>query len=319
MEALEAMDTEDTASQAAEPGPVPAAETAAESSIGSRCRTLAESAAFPAEATPDGKRRRRSGVMGWASARATQAGTSTADPAESEADPAADGGSEGGVSPGKLDSSVDEGNRVCVGCQRSSQTGVDWFDQTKPVSWAFNSGRGHWCRECHSLWRTSYSHAHTLHFFGKHIKENERNFAEWEISLVAYLSLMAEQVGRITAAAVTQRVSSLRFATNLLGLSMKPSIFVPAASLSKSSGSVIPKPSKDPKDLAVMMADDGSFRLGMWCPLSWGGIAERFERACDSAEKEWKTDLRASNIHETPERCKGSRGAGEQSSFLQKS
>ena len=42
--------------------------------------------------------------------------------------------------------------RCCLGCLRSGHHSTSFFSE-EPVEWLYDSQRGSWCRECHTVWR----------------------------------------------------------------------------------------------------------------------------------------------------------------------
>ena len=73
---------------------------------------------------------------------------------------------------------VDVGEeKACYGCSRTFASGRDYIDPTNRVVWV-SSGRGHWCKDCWTAWRTCYSCDHSLPLFQRWLRE-EQNKREW--------------------------------------------------------------------------------------------------------------------------------------------
>lgn len=80
---------------------------------------------------------------------------------------------------------------------------------------------------------------------------------EWDLHLVAYLSLVAEDIGRITAGNVTERIKVLRFMQRILGISFTRSVIVPAADLYSNNLPMKAPLSLDPSALTTMVTAQG--------------------------------------------------------------
>jgi hypothetical protein len=104
-------------------------------------------------------------------------------------------------------------SQTCNGCARIKGSSVCFVNMDEFVQWpSGSSGRGLWCRDCHTTWRTYFSATHTLLFFSKWIRV-ERNFKDFEAALVAYLSIRAEggQDRRVTSAMISERLKMLQW------------------------------------------------------------------------------------------------------------
>lgn len=114
---------------------------------------------------------------------------------------------------------------VCLGCGRGKRSGRDFADPGRPVTWAFTDGRGQWCRECHTTWRTAFSGSHTLSLFGAWIRvpENLRTFHTY---LLAYITLAQEDKKHITAGMIVERTLAISFALKLLGIPQDPCVLL---------------------------------------------------------------------------------------------
>ena len=124
----------------------------------------------------------------------------------------------------KVEEEVGEKIQTCNGCARIKGSSVCFVNMDELVQWPPGSGgRGLWCRDCHTTWRTHFSATHTLLLFSKWIRV-ESNFRDFDAALVAYLSLRAEggQDRRITSAMILERITMLRWLSGLLGWQLAP-------------------------------------------------------------------------------------------------
>ena len=117
-------------------------------------------------------------------------------------------------SPGVKDELQDKGADGCLGCHRQPG-GRSFYVAGEPLEWAFHEGRGKWCRDCYNCWRVQYSLTHTLELFGQWLKMS-RNFKEWQVALVAYLSLKFEKCSQIRKKSLQKRIKNDQVARPLV-------------------------------------------------------------------------------------------------------
>ncbi len=115
------------------------------------------------------------------------------------------------ASPGKAEAF--DAKAGCHGCGRLRDGGMCFRDPSQPVVWAYPDGRGHWCADCHTTWRTMFSSSHTIALFATWI-QNPSNLAIFHQHLLAYISFGAVTV--IRREAFEERVELIQ---NLLRLS----------------------------------------------------------------------------------------------------
>ena len=120
----------------------------------------------------------------------------------------------------------------CLACKRVYLSNACWLEAGAAVQWAFPKGRGAWCRECHSCWRTSFSHEHSLILFGPWIRTATNNL-RFQMHLLAHLSLVKEGIMKITLPMVSVRISSIKYTLGLLGMPLVPSVVVPIFDLNE--------------------------------------------------------------------------------------
>ena len=185
----------------------------------------------------------------------------------------------------KVEEEVGEKIQTCNGCARIKGSSVCFVNMDELVQWPPGSGgRGLWCRDCHTTWRTHFSATHTLLLFSKWIRV-ESNFRDFEAALVAYLSLRAEggQDRRITSALIFERITMLRWLTGLLGWQLAP-FMIKTLDEIRSQGGLLSsssddQPAFDPKSLCTIKTKDG-FLLGVMVPSTLASCSSSFTRPC---------------------------------------
>ena len=63
---------------------------------------------------------------------------------------------------GAAPSSNDAPRPTCEGCARVHGISPDFLVVGETCVWAHPNGKGMWCRECHTTWRTNFQHLHAL-------------------------------------------------------------------------------------------------------------------------------------------------------------
>ena len=110
---------------------------------------------------------------------------------------------------------------ACSGCGRVRGIGKCFREEGRLVEWAYPDGRGIWCQDCFTVWRTSYQNVHTQRSFEKWISD-PANLATFLVTLFAYVSLLVEGATRITAALISERVALLQWVSRMLGVPLGP-------------------------------------------------------------------------------------------------
>lgn len=147
----------------------------------------------------------------------------------------------------------------CLGCKRVYLSNTCWFEVGAEVGWAFPKGRGAWCRECHSCWRTCFSHEHSLQLFGPWIRTATNNL-KFQIHLMAHLSLVKEGIMKVNLQMVADRITVTKYILGLLGMPLAPSVVVPIFDLNEAS---LQAAVCDP-NLLVNMVIGGKQSLGLF-------------------------------------------------------
>ena len=135
------------------------------------------------------------------------------------------------------------GMRVCLGCMRDEQTATSFFSQD-PVEWLYDSYRGSWCRECHTIWRHCRKGTMTLTLYEIHLAQDNRNRVAHMQLVVALISLRIESVKRVSKEILEFRRNMLQTICGILGIPFGPLLIKEwvtqsAASSSSSGGSAM--------------------------------------------------------------------------------
>ena len=171
------------------------------------------------------------------------------------------------------DGSVDV---ACIGCHRSRENGTCYIVPSEDMQWALPDNRGLWCRDCFSCWRTCFSQSHSLTLFAVWLKSpvNEQAF---ESRLVAFLSLKREGHDRITGAMVGDRLESMKFIFQMVGLPLEPSAVVLVEEIFSENS-----PCPDVRDVSALsfttIRTTSADRLGAFVPLGEIARSAEFQR-----------------------------------------
>ena len=167
---------------------------------------------------------------------------------------------------GSADSNAtdEKAKKPCPGCAR--RYGIDFCFYTLAIilRWAFPEGRGQFCSDCHTVWRTIYSSTIGLTFFVKWL-EDEVNFDTWRQQLSAFCSFRKEGVRPITVGLIADRVESYKFMSRFLGTPIQQMQVVPLKQcLDKDSTRYLPN--IDVNSLITLVAPDASCQTGVMVP-----------------------------------------------------
>ena len=166
-------------------------------------------------------------------------------------------------------------DKECHGCGRSRDSGKDWLRAGQSLAWGWPDGRGNYCKDCHTTWRTVYSSEHALATFGAWLKQPE-NRIPWWMHLIAYLTLKQDSISagggdaQIRASHICERAKVLRMFLNMLGIPAGGFVVdlleTEENSDAGSSSTPAPGESMDPRALVSVFAKEGP-RLGVLRPL----------------------------------------------------
>lgn len=180
----------------------------------------------------------------------------------------------------------------CLGCQR--QKGVDrcFLVTEKVVEWAWSDGRGRFCLDCYSTWRTLYKDTHTLSLFTSWIRSpgNRKGFL---VNLAASLSLVWEGAKRITSQMIKDRVALIKFLSRLLGFPLE-NVHVHLLAHLPQRDLIDTAAPLDPANLVNIMTADG-LCLGLPAPSPLNSGISAFPRPCGSGRLDAITPLQTEN------------------------
>ena len=126
----------------------------------------------------------------------------------------------------RLDPAFD-GERICIACSRASSTAQSFSEPGAEVEWLYDSPRGSWCRDCHSVWRHVAKSCMTLTMYELHICNAWANQIVHYQYLHAYISLRFENVKRINKDMLDARKSMLGMFCNASGIPFGPFVVTP--------------------------------------------------------------------------------------------
>jgi hypothetical protein len=149
----------------------------------------------------------------------------------------------------------------------------------QPIIWAYAELRGAWCTDCFNVWRTIYSGHHSLTLFSKHLKVSTENQHEFEVFLVAFLSIKLEGDGKITGPMIQARAEVLKFIGRMFGWSLQSSVVLSLQDFRERMGS---QARPDPSRLLTMLSGHAS-RLAVSMPLPASPVGAPIERPAGAA------------------------------------
>ena len=137
-------------------------------------------------------------------------------------------------SPGSGASSSGKSNKAsepCKHCQRIAGISRDFLEKSKYVKWSTTTGRGWWCMDCYTVYRTVFDNEVALVRMPTWLND-QANRLKFSLCLVGYLALKKRAPGsRITQAAILQQVESFQFLSRMLCIPLGPSVVRCACSL----------------------------------------------------------------------------------------
>ena len=75
--------------------------------------------------------------------------------------------------------------KSCPGCRRVLGESPDYVALGEVVVWALPNGRGAWCQNCHTLWRTCFRDRQALTWFAGWLTDDPAHREEWDWHLLA--------------------------------------------------------------------------------------------------------------------------------------
>jgi hypothetical protein len=90
------------------------------------------------------------------------------------------------------------GKRTCLGCDRVDINSGCFMKFGEPIEWLYDSPRGSWCRDCHSVWRHVAKATMTLTMYELHVRKSWAHKVSHLQYLVCFNTLKSESAKRIT-------------------------------------------------------------------------------------------------------------------------
>ena len=114
-----------------------------------------------------------------------------------------------------------EDDRNCLACDRSYMFGKSMVDPGERMAWGLPEGRGIYCGECFPTWRLGLKDDVEIAFLQAYLRD-AGNKAEFNLMLLAWVSLRREGVSRMQKHVLMMRLESLKFVLHALGLPIRP-------------------------------------------------------------------------------------------------
>ena len=172
----------------------------------------------------------------------------------------------------------------CLGCTRKIGDPGFW-EQGEPLQWGVGDNKGAWCKDCHTCWRTMFSHTSSLALFPVWLSDRDHAVQFWQC-LIAYLSLVLENHSKVTKAMVERRCETLRWVFAFLGLPFSP---MSIETFSVGKGPV------DLSNLTQLVDEEGMPRLGVVRPalrdVKMHDSSSRFQLPAPKEGCRWPSSL----------------------------
>lgn len=134
----------------------------------------------------------------------------------------------------RLDPAFD-GERSCIACFRASPMAQSFLEPGAEVEWLYDSPRGSWCRDCHSVWRHVAKASMTLTMYELHICNAWANHIVHYQYLHSYIALRFENVKRINKDMLDARKSMLEMFCKASGIPFGPFVVTPRPQIALSA------------------------------------------------------------------------------------
>eukprot|EP00972_Heterocapsa_arctica_P116354 16452387-Heterocapsa_arctica.AAC.1 len=122
-----------------------------------------------------------------------------------------------------------EGDKTCSGCQRSANAGRCWIRPVERVVWALPEYRGLWCRDCHSVWRLRFQNRMPLVTLPAHFRSKEAIQCEFDLGLIAFISLRRQGIERISSPVLAERMEMIEWLLTAFGVPLTSFVVMPLA------------------------------------------------------------------------------------------
>jgi hypothetical protein len=154
----------------------------------------------------------------------------------SKASPLSSAKSEAGASDEHLGIQL-EHPRECFGCCRHSETGRCYICPDQPVVWSQETGRGAWCKECYTIWRTAFRPTVSQVVYEMQLDQDPKVRCEHWQYIAALVSLRSEGHARITKEMLETRRASLGLVARMMGIPFGPFVVGPRSASLEDPGS----------------------------------------------------------------------------------
>ena len=127
---------------------------------------------------------------------------------------------------------IHDDEKVCAGCARSSVHGRCFIRPDERLSWALPHSRGAWCRDCLNVWRLWFIDRMHLVTLPRHLKLTAGVQTDFDLALIAYVSLRRQGVERISKSALSDRIDLIKWLAATLGIPSFGFMVVPLSEVS---------------------------------------------------------------------------------------
>ena len=136
-------------------------------------------------------------------------------------------GSEAAPAAGDGDTAASS-DKNCIGCGRIYGVSPCHVVPGETVKWGLPNGRGGWCKDCHSVWRTVFQNRGYLGDLEDWLKHDPVKRAEFHLCRLAYLSLAFEgDSSNIRHHHIEARLHLLRWMSHVCCLCLESHVVVP--------------------------------------------------------------------------------------------
>lgn len=139
-----------------------------------------------------------------------------------EVDPFVEDDADSPLSTG-VDQDDGDANKDCLACGRSCSKGKSLVDPEADLPWGLPECRGVYCGECFPTWRLALKDEVKIVFLKAYLRDPD-NKANFQLTLLAWVSLRREGVTRMKRGVLMTRLESLKFMLTALGIPTMPFI-----------------------------------------------------------------------------------------------
>jgi hypothetical protein len=167
----------------------------------------------------------------------------------------------------------DEGleDKRCSGCRRSAVHGKCWINAEEIVRWALPNQRGLWCRDCFNVWRLQFADRFKLVVMPSYFRQSPEIIAEFELSLVAYISIRRGGVERVSAPLLRERMELIRWLLSVYGVPSNNFVIVPFGEITSLHSAAH----------LVTLRRSGAYELGAMVPETFAASSSNISRPVD--------------------------------------